>query len=539
MNNKLKIGLLINEYDIPIWIYNIIESINNSDHSEIIIIIKKDDVPLQKSNIIQRLWKNRNKILFFLYSKLDHFLFKPTPDAFEIKNFKQLINCPELLIQPRETLYSDFISENDIENIKKYNVDVLLRFGFRILKGEILNVPRYGIWSYHHGDNNINKGGPPYIWELFKLQNRSGLILQILTEKLDSGLKIYESFSSTNHKSSILTKNQNYWKGSLFVPRKLKELNDLGWEEFLKKSEKLNKGPKFYSNKLHTAPNNLETIAGVTRILYNYLKTKVKHLLFRNQWILLYKFDEKENISTNFYNFKGIIPPKDRFWADPFLICKNNKYFIFFEEFIYTEGKGKICMMEIEENGNYSNPSVVLEKDFHLSYPFLFEHSNQLFMIPETCNNNSIEIYQCSDFPLKWEFKKTLIPNIEALDSTIFEYNNKFWLFTNIRLKKGASKNDELFLYFSDDPIEGEWVRHPQNPIVSSAEYSRSAGNIIAFKNKIFRPAQNCLNHYGNGTQLLEITMLSETHYEEKLIQSIYPDWGGEFNKYSYLKSCW
>jgi len=36
-------------------------------------------------------------------------------------------------------------SPTDLEVIREYNLDVVLRFGFNIIRGEILKVPRYGI----------------------------------------------------------------------------------------------------------------------------------------------------------------------------------------------------------------------------------------------------------------------------------------------------------------------------------------------------------------------------------------------------------
>ena len=50
---------------------------------------------------------------------------------------------------------------SDLEKIKKLHLDLLIRGGSGILKGEILNICRLGIISFHHGDNNLNRGGPP------------------------------------------------------------------------------------------------------------------------------------------------------------------------------------------------------------------------------------------------------------------------------------------------------------------------------------------------------------------------------------------
>ena len=57
--------------------------------------------------------------------------------------------------------YAELFLEEDIEKIKSKNLDFIIRFGFGILKGEILNAARWGIWSFHHGDEQKFRGGPP------------------------------------------------------------------------------------------------------------------------------------------------------------------------------------------------------------------------------------------------------------------------------------------------------------------------------------------------------------------------------------------
>ena len=83
-----------------------------------------------------------------------------------------------------------------IKSIKKYNLDVLIRFGFKILRGKILKSSKYGVWSYHHGDNNENRGGPAGYWEVFEGHHITGSVLQILNEDLDNGQILYRSFSA-------------------------------------------------------------------------------------------------------------------------------------------------------------------------------------------------------------------------------------------------------------------------------------------------------------------------------------------------------
>ena len=99
-----------------------------------------------------------------------------------------------------------------------------MRFGFNIIRGDILNSATYGVWSYHHGDNSVNRGSPPGFWEVFLDWKVSGVTLQLLSEDLDNGQILYKSFSQPKFKSVGLTKNIFYWKALSFMPNKIKEL---------------------------------------------------------------------------------------------------------------------------------------------------------------------------------------------------------------------------------------------------------------------------------------------------------------------------
>ena len=67
------------------------------------------------------------------------------------------------------------------------SVDVVFRFGFGILKGEILTAPDHGVLSFHHGDIRSYRGSPTHVWEYLNDESMSGVTLQQLTEKLDGG----------------------------------------------------------------------------------------------------------------------------------------------------------------------------------------------------------------------------------------------------------------------------------------------------------------------------------------------------------------
>ena len=264
-------------------------------------------------------------------------------------------------------------------------------------------------------------------------------------------------------------------------------------------------------------------------ISLNSIKLKFLNSFYFNQWSLM--MDISDDLSTNFSIFKKIIPPKDRFWADPFIVYKNEKYYVFFEEFVYSEKIGHISLIKIDKNGNHSKPETVIELPFHLSYPFIFEFQKNYYFIHASLSKNraSVDLFKCTNFPYKWEFYKELIPNTPLVDTTLFYHKNKWWLFACVANNDGTSLSKNLVLYYNDSLINNSWISHPQNPIISDISKARPAGNIFNIQDKIIRPSQNCSKYYGYGLCFNEIIKLTETEYEEKLIESFKPKLNDDF----------
>lgn len=67
------------------------------------------------------------------------------------------------------------------------DLDFLVRFGFGIIRGNVLDAPEYGVFSYHHGDLREYRGRPAGFWEFMQDADTIGVTLQQLTDKLDGG----------------------------------------------------------------------------------------------------------------------------------------------------------------------------------------------------------------------------------------------------------------------------------------------------------------------------------------------------------------
>lgn len=530
---KLRIGLLLDDNQrMSAWQHKMIKDILESDFAEVKLVILNETAMKQgNSSLPQKLRRNYKRLpsigigrllnaLYYLLIERKH----SVPDASEKVNAEALLsNIPIIKCKPIKTRWSDRFESTDISQIESYKLDILIRCGFRILRGDILTIARYGVWSFHHGDNRINRGGPAGFWESMESWPVNGSILQILNEDLDNGMVLYRSYSSTSSMSVKDNRSRNKWKTLSFMTRKMQELYEAGPDEFFRQVQHDNRHPELYSERLYVMPTNYE----MAKLLSSKVIEKIIDLYFNNlyinQWILMY--DLKDSFSSSLWRYKKIMPPKDRFYADPHIIHKDGCYYIFIEEFIFGTDRGFISVIEMDETGQYGAPKRVLERPYHLSYPFVFEHENNFYMIPETQSNRTVELYKCVEFPYRWEFAMNLMEDIRAGDATLHYQDGRWWMFANVTETRGASLADELCIFSSENLLSNEWQPHPKNPIISDCRKARPAGKIFKHGEGLYRPGQNSSRRYGYGFQINEITRLSTDDYCEAVVSSIEPHW--------------
>jgi hypothetical protein len=501
------------------WIYEVIDQINKSGVAEVVVVIKNEAKSPAQSRL-KSYWRNRKYLLYALYEKIDARRVKNNPDAFAPIDIRPLVPTASVVeVLPEMKAYSDWFPEEKINQIREFDLDVALSFGFRILKGDVLKIARHGIWSYHHGDNLVNRGGPAGFWEVMDGITVTGSVLQILTEDLDNGPVIYRSWSPTSDRFSVTANRNNlYWKSTAFVIRKLKELaagNPVNADE--------NQLYRPYSNRLFRMPTNREMLPRLSRMTKNYVGSKLESALSHDQWALAYRFRTGPFDANNtFYRFKNLTPPKDRFWADPFAIRSGDKYFVFIEEYLNRTGKGHISVIELDpKKGVVDGPRVVLERDYHLSYPCVFQWNDNYYMVPESASNKTVELYRSTSFPFNWELEKVLLSDVRAKDATLAEIDGTWWMFVSIAEQ---SIPDELYLYYSHTPL-GPWTPHKANPVKSDVRGSRPAGNLFSWNGDLYRPAQNSSGRYGYGMSINRVTRLDHEGFVEEEVSQVLPNW--------------
>ncbi len=261
-----------------------------------------------------------------------------------------------------------------------------------------------------------------------------------------------------------------------------------------------------------------------SRLLHR-LEKQIASRFFLDQWIILIgrglEFD-----SLQWAAFRPLVPPRDRYWADPFIIQKGARYYVFVEEKPYALGRGHIACLSLDGEGSLLEHRVVLERPYHLSYPFLFEYEQALYMLPESAAHRTLDVYRCTHFPDEWQFVKTLMSDVYAVDATLLAWDRKWWLFVNLK-EAGGSSLDALHLFYADQPLAERWIPHPRNPIVRDVHSARPAGRILVTEAGLIRPSQDSARRYGYALRFNRITKLTATEYQERCLSTFAPRGGG------------
>jgi len=250
------------------------------------------------------------------------------------------------------------------------------------------------------------------------------------------------------------------------------------------------------------------------------LSRKIQGKAYR--WGVAYQFSDNWN-DVSLRHSKRIPNPKNRFLADPFVVKRDSAHVCFVEDYDYSTRKGSISAYRISPSG-YEGLGVVLTEKFHLSYPFIFNYENELYMCPETHQKREIRIYKCREFPHKWEFHKTLMKGVSAVDTNIFEHNGVWWLFTNFDKSVVEDHDCQLHVFYSDNPLTDKWLPHDLNPVIFDPFYARNGGLIIDDDGEIYRVFQKQgFDFYGEECGIAKIINLSNNDYSEEVCAKIEP----------------
>jgi hypothetical protein len=503
---------MIRTDSVPRWVADLLDRIDLCSFAELAgLVVDPEAEPRPRPNL-----------LYSLYTRLDRRRVATVPDPLdEIDVSERLVRLPVR-------------SADAVKEIEGWDLDVLLALGFGDIPPELLGCARFGVWSYRHGDGSSCLGGPGLFWDTYHGAPVSGSLLMRHTAEPPRREVIYSSCSTPDPISLHRTRSRICAKSGEFVLRRLHDIHRDGGLGVVQNPDH----PGEFDAPRCDAPTNREMLRFGWRVGGRAVRQQARRVLGRPQWFLAFQ-PRGSGLPTaeRFRNATLLVPPGDRFWADPCLVDWKDASYLFLEEFRFAEQRGTVSCSRLSPDGRWTRPETVLERPYHLSYPFVFFVGEDAFMLPETAANGGIELYRAHSFPGGWALEAVLVPGVHAVDPTLIEHGGRYWLFANVAVD-GASTNDELSL-FSSRSLRGPWEPHPRNPIVSDVRRARPAGRpFLDESGALIRPSQDCSGFYGSAVVFNRIETLSETEYRETAVGRLEPSWrSSNLGTHTYTRS--
>lgn len=574
MDKKLRIGVLLNKLDIKSlknWELRLFDDIVNNDQFELVAIIKDGRKKISKLGFVLKLIKEGRLIrslTFVVLAFIDTLLFtkknRHTATDFE-KAIKHLIIVD---VFPKKIGFVDLFTLEDTQKIESLNLDVILRHGFSIIKGGILTASNYGVWSFHYADNRKHRGGPPGFWEVYNHEDVIAVTLHVLSEdggdprfghlvrynrpvKKKTTSLIFEDerdnrksrrifagytpnkepFVDESNKEMVISRAFYDTKFSFSLT--CQHISNMSVKVLLKELAKLHDNgeieylpPTMFFNTILKCPSTFQQIKYLLSLslrVFDKIVLRFEKMIGKDplKWSLFIGRAHENKFSLS--KVTETFPPKGEFWADPFMIKKEGDVYVYFENWDYNNKKGKIsCGKVIDDKIIYQGDALDLE--YHLSYPFVFEHENEIYMMPETQKKRRVEVWKSVNFPLEWELHATALEGVLAVDPTFYYDGSHWWLFVNIGGDRFGDQFSELYVYQVDSPSLKSVISHKQNPIVMDARVGRNGGRVFERDGKIYRTSQrNVRGIYGYGFNLMEIKKLTLDDYSETLAYAAMP----------------
>jgi hypothetical protein len=410
--------------------------------------------------------------------------------------------------------FSQYFSEDDVAAIREHDLDFIIRFGFNIIRGDILDAPRYGVWSFHHDDEEKYRGGPPAFWEVYTGDNVTGAILQRLTDRLDSGIVLKKGYFKTNKISYVRNRDAAFFDSTEWPAQVCLDIQH-GNTEHLEREPSKTEAPIF------RAPTNGQMLVFAFKMFRNIVMGLANTLFVADTW----------NVGIADQPIAAFLgdgpkprvrwlpaPARHRFSADPFAIRTEDVVHVFFEDFDYRTSKGYISAIRLFARA-HSVTETAIEEPFHLSYPNVFTHEGAFYCIPESCEANQVILYRADNFPGGWTRVATLIDGFAGVDGTILRHDGRWWLFAT---DQNDGHNYKLTVWHAPE-LTGPWTPHVLNPVKMDIRSARPAGTPFVHEGSLYRPAQDCSAIYGGSVTINRVVKLTPHEFEEEIADVVEP----------------
>lgn len=212
---------------------------------------------------------------------------------------------------------------------------------------------------------------------------------------------------------------------------------------------------------------------------------------------------------TAVYRFEPIRAGGQYWCADPFLVRHEETTYLFCE--LMRKGQKKASIgCAVVTNGRVGPIRPVIQADCHLSYPAVFFHEGQFYMLPESRPSRTLTLWRAVDFPGKWEQCAVLLTDREIADATPY-WDGKGW---TLFIYEPDDAHSRRTLYTASLDLESAKLGPLKQRAVYTEKIGRPAGFPLRIGSRIILPTQIGVRHYGEAIAYRELILSSRTFAE-------------------------
>lgn len=502
MEKILEIGIILDRLTVPLWVSKIVERFVELQIGTIKLIVLNQSTTVRDKGFNEPFFYRFHQRLIRLFRDSSYQKYQTLATTIQIQKI------PILSIKPQSIEASSQINKNDL--------DIILNFSSLDVKDTDVKLARYGMWRFLPDSQEMSNSFLSAYWATV-LKYPALPIRVICTNGLHiKNATIFEAWLPTSP-SSIKT-NHDYISILCIhaISRLIQGTYWRGIEYFNQQVLKYFEVQTNWTNATFQLPSNIQALKNMFLLLARTIEWKIR-IPKRPKCFLQYRLNPA-TVNNSPANYRLLKTPLNRSFYTPFGLKKDNRIYVFAEEFIHRKNKGQISLLQFDTVSNSIKRNSILERKHHLSYPFIFKHEQAYFMILSGSESRAIDLYQCDEFPQKWRFIMHLMENIDAVNTTLFADENCYWLFTSVNTIPEFSDYRELNLFYSDKLKTTEWTPHPGNPISTDCRDSLTSGRIFTHQGQRYRPSLSCSRRHGSPMRLKRITQLDSAEYEEQAV---------------------
>lgn len=507
--STIRVGVLCNSLVLQRWQADAIQQLRSVAGVQIVVVVLNDTTAVTRAPLGQ-----------FLYRQYRKLFFKPSAmDTIDLS--AELASIPKLHCRPVIEKRREHFSAADLRSMDEFKPDVLLRFGFNILGGKILGLPKYGVWSFHHGDPERFRGGPPGLWEIMKGSKITGAVLQRLTEELDAGHILKQGWFHTIDHGLSETVDTVLSRSAIWPAQVMQQL--LAGDA----SAAIGTVPE-KRGELYRYPDNFQFLRFIWKQFRNKVRFHRQELNVHEEWNIgvLYQPITMLLEEQGSLNIRWLPPPSpNNFRADPFgYTGSDGSLNVLYEKYDHQEGKGGIHRVRPRRDSVLKRSREMLTSPGHLSYPYVVQYNGSVYVVPESHDQGVVDLHRVKEDNEGLE-KICRLLDLPLIDPTLFQHEGHWWLFGSM----APLSNTTLYAYYSEQ-LEGPYTPHLLNPLKFDVRSARPAGTPFYKDGILYRPAQDSSETYGGRIAITRIIELTPVSFKEELVKYVGP-FSGMYDK--------